>query len=319
MIRDRFETLAKHALGALPATPAGDALFSSALFYKYHGRWPNLRTPRLWNEHMLRLKLSPSATDPLRQFVTDKEHVKLYVRAAVGEIHNVAMFAVHRSLADAVAYAYPVPCVVKPTHLSGEVIIRRDERAVVDAGTLARWFAARYYPLKREPNYRHLAPKVVVEECVPFGGDDGPDDYKVFCFFGRAQFIQLDEGRFGTHRRRMYARDWTPLPFTLTRAPAEPRAAPPNLEAMVALAERLAAPFEFMRVDLYSDGHRILVGELTSYPGNCASPLIPFEYNEALGSLFTDRDADVRALVQLQSQRGGASRHAPGGTPLAGA
>ena len=309
MIRDDFQALAKHALGALPANQTGDALFSAALFYKYHGRWPNLRAPRLFNEHMLRLKLSPAAVEPLRQFVTDKEHVKLYVRATVGEIHNVATFAVHRRLEDAVAYAYPVPCVVKPTHLSGEVIIRRDEYAVIDPGTLRRWFAARYYPLKREPNYRHLAPKVIVEECVPFGGADGPDDFKFFCFFGRAQFIQLDEGRFGAHRRRMYARDWTPLPFTLTRAPSEVRPTPPNLEAMTAVAERLAAPFEFMRVDLYSDGSRILVGELTSYPGNCASPLIPFEYNEVLGPLFTDPEADVRTLVQ------GHTRNAPGGTP----
>ena len=317
MIRDEIQSFAKHALGALPATRAGDTLFSAALFYKYHGRWPNLRQPRLFNEHMLRLKLSSSAVEPLRQFVTDKEHVKLYVRATVGEIHNVATFAVHRRLEDAVAYAYPVPCVVKPTHLSGDVIIRRDERALVESDTLGRWFGARYYPLKREPNYRYLAPKVIVEECVPFGGADGPEDFKLFCFFGRVQFIQLDEGRFGTHRRRMYARDWSPLPFTLTRAPSEVRPAPPNLEAMIAVAERLAAPFEFMRVDLYSDGGRILVGELTSYPGNCASPLIPFEYNEVLGPLFTDPDADVRTLVQRHVA--GAPGAMSAARPLAGA
>jgi hypothetical protein len=318
MIRNEFHALAKHALGALPSNRTGDTLFSAALFYKYHGRWPNLRSPRLFNEHMLRLKLSPAAIDPLRQFVTDKEHVKLYVRATVGEIHNVATFAVHRRLEDAGAYAYPVPCVVKPTHLSGEVIIRRDEYALIDPDTLGRWFGARYYPLKREPNYRYLAPKVIVEECVPFGGADGPDDFKLFCFFGRAQFVQLDEGRFGAHRRRIYARDWTPLPFTLTRAPSEVRPAPPNLAALIDIAERLAAPFEFMRVDLYSDGSRILVGELTSYPGNCASPLIPFEYNEVLGPLFTDQRADVRTLVQ-RHERGASGGQGGAARPLADA
>jgi hypothetical protein len=297
-MRDRLQTLAKHALGALPANRAGDAAFSAALYYKYHGAWPNLRAPRLFNEHLLRLKLSPAATEPLRQLVTDKEHVKLYVRATVGEVHNVATFAVHRRPAEARAYRYPLPCVVKPTHLAGEVIIRRDEHGLVDAATLERWFRARYYPLKREPNYRYLVPKVIVEELVPFGGDDGPADYKFFCFFGRAQFVQVDEGRFATHRRRMYARDWTPMPFTLTRAPGALQPRPPNLDELIGVAERLAAPFEFVRVDLYTDGRRILVGELTSYPGNCASPFIPFEYNAVLGPLFTDPQADVRRLVR---------------------
>jgi hypothetical protein len=300
-----ISTIAKHTLGALPATRAAEAVFSAALFYKYHGRWPNLRRPSLFNEHMLRLKLSRSATEPLRQFVTDKEHVKLYVRATVGEAYNVATYAVHSRFEDAARYAYPVPCVVKPTHLSGEVIIRRDETALIDPGTLRRWFLTRHYPTRREPNYRFLVPKVIAEELVPFGGEREPDDYKFFCFFGHAQFVQVDEGRHGaTWRRRMYSRDWQTLPFTLTRAPSDIRPRPANLDAMIRIAERLAAPFEFMRVDLYSDGERILVGELTSYPGNCASPLIPFEYNEVLGPLFIDPRADVRELVRAHAARG---------------
>ncbi len=295
-----ISTIAKRVLGALPPSGPGDALFSAALFYKYHRRWPDLRRPRLFNEHMLRLKLSPAAREPLRQLVTDKEHVKLYVRATVGEACNVATYAVHRTPQDAAAYDYPIPCVVKPTHLTGEVIIRADETAVIDPVTVRRWFGERHWTFRREPNYYHLAPKVIVEELVSFGGDREPDDFKFFCFFGRAQFVQVDEGRLSTDwRRRMYARDWTPLPFTLTRAPSNVRPRPANLDAMIEIAERLAAPFDFIRVDLYSDGHRVLVGELTSFPGNCASPFIPFEYNAVLGPLFVDRRADVRELVRV--------------------
>jgi hypothetical protein len=296
--------MAKHALGALPPTRRGDALFSAALFYKYHRRWPDLRRPRLFNEHMLRLKLSPAATEPLRQLVTDKEHVKLYVRATVGEACNVATFAVHRTPEAAIAYSYPIPCAVKPTHLTGEVILRADETAVIDPAMLRRWFGERHFPFRREPNYYHLAPKVIVEELIDFGGGREPDDFKFFCFFGRAQFVQVDEGRLGsTWRRRMYARDWQPLPFTLTRAPGEIRPRPANLDTMIEIAERLAAPFDFMRVDLYSDGTRVLVGELTSFPGNCASPFVPFEYNEVLAPLFVDRRADVRELVRAHRAR----------------
>jgi hypothetical protein len=40
---------------------------------------------------------------------------------------------------------------------------------------------------------------------------------------------------------------------------------PDNLESMIDIAEKLAKPFDFMRVDLYSIENSIHFGELTSY------------------------------------------------------
>ncbi len=41
---------------------------------------------------------------------------------------------------------------------------------------------------------------------------------------------------------------------------------PSNIDEMITLAESLAAGFEFIRVDLYQQGHNIYFGELTPTP-----------------------------------------------------
>lgn len=58
---------------------------------------------------------------------------------------------------------------------------------------------------------------------------------------------------------------------------------PGNLEAMLQIARRLSAPFESIRVDLYTDGDRVLVGELDNCPNGGVVTFIPPE-SEAIFS-----------------------------------
>jgi hypothetical protein len=46
---------------------------------------------------------------------------------------------------------------------------------------------------------------------------------------------------------------------------------------MIQVAERLAKYFQFIRIDLYSDGNQCLVGEITNCHGNANRVFYPAE------------------------------------------
>jgi hypothetical protein len=55
---------------------------------------------------------------------------------------------------------------------------------------------------------------------------------------------------------------------------------------MRAVAEQLAAGFDFVRVDLYALGQRMVVGELTHYPTGGNKSFDPPEWDARLGALW---------------------------------
>src|SRR4029077_5427896 len=106
---------------------------------------------------------------------------------------------------------------------------------------------------------------------------------------GRVRYFQVDGGRFTRPTRNLYGPDWQvlPAPTTLPRPP--PDAAPQRLPHLVEMAERLATPFEFMRVDFYVLGDRVLVGELTHSPGAGFGRYYPPQVSEQLAAHWAPR------------------------------
>ena len=265
----------------------GDRLYGRYMFRRRMGRWPE-KEPVRFNDHLFRLKTSGALMDPLVQFVTDKEYAKLHVAATVGEAHVVKTFAVLRSREEARCFRPErFPCVVKPTHSSGQVAILRTPDDALDREALAVWFDLRLYESKREHNYRYLKPKIIVEEFVSDDGLTVPSDYKIFCFRGEPGFIQLDSDRFSNHVQNLYDTGWNRIRATLRHAGGERNDdRPPQLEAMLELAAALARPFPFVRVDLYATGAGLKVGELSFLPHGGEGRIDPPEAEFLLGAYF---------------------------------
>lgn len=255
-----------------PKTRRGDYVVSLLRFLRMQRRWPR-RERRWFNDQLFAIKTSDEILDPLRVFTSDKELVRLYVKATVGDAHNVPTLAVLRSLEECRNFAFPNRCVIKPTHLSGTVILRRHGEPI-DWPKIEHWFRHNNYPASREANYRQLRPKVVVEPFV--FDDDNARDYKFFCSNGRPTLIQVDNDRFRGHTRNFYDPQWSRLDLHMTYPPGDvddPR--PDNLEEMLELAQRLSRDFSFVRVDLYSDGKQALLGELTHCHGSAGEYFVP--------------------------------------------
>jgi hypothetical protein len=263
-------------------------------FYAYHNRVPNLVRPKSFNEHMLKLKVSSELGSALRTRISDKEYLKDYVRERVGDQFNVRTITVLHSIDAARNYQYPDRCVIKPTHMSAQVILRTSGHDGIDFDKVSSWFSCDFYKHCRELNYRALTPKVIVEEFVDFSGNGQvPEDYKIFCFYGKPKFIQVDAGRFsGDHRRRFYTPEWDPLPFSITYPLGADVPRPNNLDAMLHVAERLSQGLSSIRVDLYSNGESCLVGEMTNCHGSAREHFIPPSADVAAGRFFRDPDLD---------------------------
>jgi hypothetical protein len=63
------------------------------------------------------------------------------------------------------------------------------------------------------------------------------------------------------------------------------------------VAERLAQEFDFVRVDLYALGDRIVVGELTHYPTGGNKSFEPPEWDARLGALWPRPTLDEPGTV----------------------
>lgn len=267
-----------------PYTRAMDRLYHRILFYKKHRRWPG--NAMLWNDVWYRIKTSDEILDPLRVFVSDKEHVKHYVAAIVGEEHNVPTLAVLHDPAEVDSFDFPARCCIKPTQASAEVILRKAGEPI-DRERIKRWFGLNYYYAGREINYRRLRPKVIVEPLI--FDSDNVEDYKVFCWKGTPKFVQLDFDRHTNHTRKLFDTDWNEQDFSIIyprNTSRVPR--PESLGLMLDVARRLSKDFSFVRIDLYSDQRRVLVGEITNCSANAGGFFLPRSAEEKASRLMFD-------------------------------
>ena len=108
----------------LPETQLGDKIYSYINFaFNHKGRFP--KNQILFNDYMFNLKTSSEIINPLRVFITDKEFGKFYIKSVVGDEYNVPTYKVLNSQDEVDNYTFPSECVIKPTHMSGKVILKK--------------------------------------------------------------------------------------------------------------------------------------------------------------------------------------------------
>lgn len=269
------------------------------------------RNPRTFREKV-RYKMLRDHRDLVVTFA-DKAAVRDLVAAVVGARYLPHVYAVVDDAAALRALALPDAYVVKPTHGSGAAIVVSDRAPVgarlpTDPGAwgyrhvrpasapredvvriAGGWLAQLYgQGPNREWVYGRVPRRIIVEELLT--GPDGapPDDHKLFVFHGRCAFVQVDSGRFGRRTQDFFRPDWQHLPLRGGPPWAVPRPAQPAcLAEMIAVAERLGSGTDFVRVDLYDVGGRVVFGELTSFPAGGDSPFDPESFDAEFGRHWT--------------------------------
>lgn len=297
-VRRFLASVYRSFMRALPESRVGDRMFSYIMFVRFHKRLPS--DARRYNDVLYKIKTSNEILDPLRVFVSDKEFVKLYVKAIVGDEYNVPTIDVIKSIEDVDAYEFPASCCIKPTHVSGRVVFRRNGEAV-DRKKIKSWFSINYYRINREANYKMLRPKVIVEPLI--FGSSNVEDYKIFCLKGVPKLIQVDVDRHIEHKRKYFDANWRELDFSIKYPRTEQTLArPDNFSEMLAVAAQLSKNFWFVRVDLYSDGSKLLVGEITHCADNADGRFTSAAAERMLSDYLFD-DAPLPAVDPLPQER----------------
>ena len=259
------------------------------IFKAENGYLPPLVSPASFNEHIFARKFFAPLPMPS---LADKLAARDYFKARLGDELLPAVAWVGDDIAGLFAAKLPAGrYVLKANHgsewnlflnLPDDLSAKRTE---IEQRAMT-WLSSRYGYDWGEWQYSVFKPQLFLEEFIDFNGAKTPDDYKFYCFHGKACFIEIDVDRFTQSRSAFYSLDWQCIPVNYGEEPIQCRR-PHNLEDMIRVAEIVARDMDFTRVDLYSDRNsRIKFGEITSFPGNGTLHFSDFKFDRWLGSHF---------------------------------
>jgi hypothetical protein len=261
-------------------------------WYKIHRTFPRIFHPVTFSEKILHRSLFDHRPQ-LRQ-IADKAAVRSYVESRVGSKVLTQLYHLTDNPETIPFDDLPNKFVVKPTHGSGWVRLIHDKSKLDRAGLIQLcrdWLARSFYEESREHPYKHVKPRILVEEFIDDRSGFAPIDYKMFVFGGTVELIQVDVDRFGDLRERLYLPTWEKANARFEFDDIIGELPPPaHLAEMIAAAEKLGAGWDFIRADFYDTGDRIYFGELTMTPGRGCLRIHPKEFNHYLGTLWKIRD-----------------------------
>jgi hypothetical protein len=259
---------------------------------KAQGPFPSIFRPRTFNEKILHRILFDRR--PILTEFADKAAVRRYVEQRLGPEILPELYHLTSDPGTIPFDDLPRRFVAKPTHGSGWVELVPD-KFTLDRDALIRtcrdWLGQSLYRMTREWAYKHIEPRIMIEEYIDDGSAAEPSDYKLFVFDGVVEFIHIDVGRFGDHRRRLFTPQWQEMDVSFGGAAnvvgEVPR--PAHLAAMIRAAEILGRDVDFVRADFYDTGERLYFGELTMTPGCGHNRFHPRAFDRYLGGRWNQR------------------------------
>lgn len=243
----------------------------------------NLKEPQRYSEKLQWLKLF--YRNDAMPICSDKLRVREYMEErGYGHLLN-NLIAVYDNGMDIDPSELPDRFAMKTNHGSSWNLICTD-KSKVNWFWWKRifncWLRRNLYTFGREWNYKHIEPKIIVEEFL----DHTPlVDYKFMCFNGEPKYMQINHDIDGKHYVDFLNIDWEKQGFTYRNYTMSdilvPK--PEQFEEMKKIARDLAQDFPYVRVDFYNFEGRIIFGELTFFPGGGFQYPIPVEYDYILG------------------------------------
>lgn len=258
-------------------------------WYKIHTGmkldWNNLRT---YNEKLQWLKLYDQLD--IKRVLSDKFRVREFVREKIGEEYLVPLLGCWDSFDEIDFKKLPNEFVLKCNHGSGwnmEVQNKEELDLPVLKEQFDSWMMLDYaFCSGLEMHYKGIEPKIIAEEMLHTPNGEDLRDYKVFVFDGTVKIIQVDVDRKIYHRRNLYTRDWTYLPYGIGYPMAgDVKVEKPEcLDELIELSEKLGAGFKHVRVDFYIIDNKIYFGEMTFSHGSGEEAFTSQEFALEMGS-----------------------------------
>ena len=263
--------------------------------YKYtYGKKANLRNPATFDEKLLWLMLF--WRHPLKSTCGDKYTLRSYVEKN-GFAHVLPpLLGVYSSSSEIDFNSLPEKFVLKCTHGCGFNIICTNKQKLDVTATrrkLDKWMAKDYCKTAGELHYSSMKPMIVCEQYLDDPSSERPNDYKVYCFNGKAHCTMVAQGRDEnghTDKFDIYNLNWdAKLPYYNSVSENAMERHVPKPEAydeMIRVAEALSKPFPYVRMDFYSINGKAILGEMTFTPAGCIQKHYTPLAQNILGSLI---------------------------------
>ena len=253
-----------------------------------------LRNPQTFNEKLQWLKLYDR--DPLYTRMVDKYEAKRIVTQAIGEGYTAVNYGVWNRPEEIDFSALPSRFVLKTTHDCGGAYICRDKSRLIqgealtpDGEAVLRMLDIHlqedYYFQSREWPYHNVPRRILAEEYLENPGQGSLLVYKVFCFGGIPELIQvIQDDKTDRETIDYFDCEWNLLelrqdfPNSASHLPK-----PERLEEMLSLSSKLAGTRPFIRIDWYMVDGRLLFSEFTLYSDAGMAPFTPEIWDEKLG------------------------------------
>lgn len=250
------------------------------------GRKLNLENPQTFNEKLQWLKLYDRKPEYTR--MVDKYRVREYIAQTIGEEYLIPLLGVWEDPEDIDFDALPDQFVLKCNHNSGLGMCICKDKSKLDIKKVKRelkkGLKQDYYLTGREWPYKDVPRRIIAEKYMVDESGTELKDYKVMCFGGQPQIIQLHRGRFANHTLDFYDTQWNRVCFTRDCAQSNEMWGKPHfLEDMLLCSKKLSQGIPQLRVDWYFAEGRLYFGELTFFPTSGFCGMKPERWDYILG------------------------------------
>jgi hypothetical protein len=255
----------------------------------------NLNNPRSHNEHVMHKKYTDR--NPLLQVTADKIKVREYVEFQLpnNNLFDHRIYEGQHLYWPAIVLSIELdnrPIAIKVNNASARNIFLFKMPGSKELQALKnkfdKWLSMSYGADLGEWCYQGIKPGIVVEKLIyttlhPI--------YRFLCWNGKCHYVHVHGYDFINGQAKAvycttYDMCWKKQPVKYNIYPNPDCIEPSNIAFMVQKAEKLAEPFDFVRVDLYSKEGKIYFSELTHYPVSGRSIFTPRDFDFQLGELW---------------------------------
>ncbi len=231
----------------------------------------NLKNPTRYTEKLQYLRLFVYPKDPLVVQCAGRAGVRDYVKEKGYESTLIPIYGIFDRFEDIDFDKLPDQFVMKCTHACAFNYICYDKSKINKEELrkkFTKWLRTNYGKKTVELHYSPIKPQIIIEKLLQENGKL-PIEYKIHVFNGKAKSMYVVTSRGIDIRYNNYYIDWTPFDgsqFNGWKKTDYPLEKPKNWDDMVKMAEDLAKPFPFVRVDLYDINGKIYFSEMTFTP-----------------------------------------------------
>ena len=239
-------------------------------YFDLFGRKLDLKNPRDLNQKLHYLVVYRYTVNEGR--LVHKQHAKDYVISrCIPDLYVAKLLKVYKKLNHIDISELPDQFVLKVTNGSGDAQIC-SEKGLFDLDkakkNISRVFNRHFAKLGLEYCSYPIKQAILAEEYLPHDENDNLIDYKVCCIHGKVKAIMVWSGEQVLKTKcTCFDPEWNHLDWIEDGFVTEMyREKPANLKRMIEIAEELARPFIFARIDLFNINEKIYFGEFTFAP-----------------------------------------------------